>query len=138
MPSWKFKLLYDGNCPICRFDVRWMTRLDNGKGRLAFENIQDEHFDPAAYGKTLDDLMGALHGVFPDGRLTTTGAESFRQVFKALDLGWVMAPTAWPVLSPITDAAYRLFARHRLTLGRIFGGPGKGCQDGVCKLPTKH
>lgn len=134
MNDWTFKLLYDGECPICRAEVRWLSRW-NKKQRLAFEDIKGEGFDPAVHGKTLDELMGALHGVFPDGRLVT-GAETFREAYKALGLGWVMAPTGWPLLKPLADLAYAVFARHRLKLGRWFGGPGEGCEQGSCRIST--
>jgi predicted DCC family thiol-disulfide oxidoreductase YuxK len=29
------------------------------------------------------------------------------------------APSGWPVLRPVFDAAYRWFARHRKQIGRI-------------------
>jgi predicted DCC family thiol-disulfide oxidoreductase YuxK len=115
----RFKLLYDGDCPFCRREIEWLRRLDRG-GCLAFEDIAAVDFDPSLYGRTLDDLMGAMHGVLPDGRLTT-GVEIFRQAYAAVGLGWLVAPTGWPILRPMFDALYRLFARNRVALGRSFG-----------------
>jgi DCC1-like thiol-disulfide oxidoreductase len=75
--------------------------------------------------------MGSLHGVFPDGR-QTRGVETFRQAYRAVGLGWALAPTGWPVLRPVCDALYALFARHRVRLGRAFGRP---CAGGRCAVP---
>ncbi len=132
MSDWQFKVLYDAECPLCRLEARWMSRL-NKAGRLALEDISAPHFDPSAYGTTLDTLMGSLHGVFPDGR-QTIGMETFRQAYRALGLGWLLAPTGWPLLRPVFDAQYRFFAKHRVRLGRLFG---RSCETDRCvvKVP---
>lgn len=51
-----FILFYDGNCPICQKEVAWL-RWKNQQGKLGFQDINATDFDPAHYGKTLDDLM---------------------------------------------------------------------------------
>lgn len=122
--GWRFKVLYDGECPFCRLEARWMAALDRS-GRLALEDIAAPDFDPGRYGTTLPTLMGTLHGVFPDGR-QTRGLETFREAYRALGLGWVIAPTGWPVLRPAFDALYKGFARNRVALGRLFG---RSCTD---------
>lgn len=130
MDGWRFKVLFDGECPLCRVEARWLNYW-NRAGRLAIEDITAPGFDPSRYGSTLPELMGTLHGVFPDGR-KTLGVETFRQAYRAVGLGWVLAPTGWPVLRPVFDHLYVLFARHRLRLGGLFGRP---CADGRCALP---
>lgn len=130
MTEWKFKILFDGECPYCRFEIRWLQRW-NRKGSLAFEDISSDSFDPARYGLTDDDLMAVLHGVFPDGRVLR-GPEVFRQAYRAVGIGWILAPTGWPLLRPVCDRLYSLFARHRVSSGRLFG---RRCDDDVCTPP---
>ncbi|MSQ94684.1 MAG: DUF393 domain-containing protein [Gemmataceae bacterium] len=132
MTNWRFKLLYDGECPFCKAEARWLRRLDR-RGHLAIEDIAAADFDPAAFGCTLADLMGSLHGVFPDGR-KTQGLETFRQAYIAVGLGWVFAPTGWPVLRPIFDCLYTLFARYRVRIGGMFG---RGCAGDRCAVPRR-
>jgi predicted DCC family thiol-disulfide oxidoreductase YuxK len=129
--GWRFKVLYDGECPFCRVEARWLRALGRRGGRLALEDIASPGFDPARYGRTLPELMGSLHGVFPDGR-QTQGVETFRQAYAAAGHGWVLAATRWPVLRPAADALYRLFARYRVRLGGLFG---RGCSAGRCAVP---
>ena len=130
MAEWQFKVLYDSECPFCRLEARWLGVL-NRSGRLALEDIAATDFDPSRYGRTLAELMGTIHGVFPDGRLTV-GLETFRQAYRALGLSWVFAPTGWPVLRPVFDALYRLFARYRVRLGGLFT---RRCVDDRCRIP---
>ncbi|HEX5010881.1 MAG TPA: DUF393 domain-containing protein [Planctomycetota bacterium] len=128
-PTWTFKLLYDGACPLCAREVRILQRR-NRAGRLAFEDISAAGFDPARYGATHDELMAEMHGVFPDGRVVKRVA-AFREAYRAVGLGWLLAWTAWPGLRWIADRAYGLFARNRLRIGRLFG---RECPDDACAV----
>jgi predicted DCC family thiol-disulfide oxidoreductase YuxK len=129
MTDRRFTMLYDGECPFCRLEARWLGSL-NRSGRLTLEDIAAPGFDPAKYGKTLPELMGHIHGVYPDGRLTT-GLQVFREAYRAVGWGWLFAPTGWPLLRPAFDALYLLFARYRVRMGRLFG---RGCGD-RCAVP---
>ncbi len=53
----------------------------------------------------------------------------FRATYKAVGLGWLLAPTGWPVLKPLFDGLYRLFAKYRAPLARLVAG-GKPCNCG--------
>jgi predicted DCC family thiol-disulfide oxidoreductase YuxK len=91
-------------------------------------DIADPSFDPSVYGRSLEQLMGTIHGVGPDGVLVS-GVEVFRRAYAAVGLGWLLAPTGWPVLRPLFDLAYRAFARVRPMLSRR----APSCDDGRCR-----
>jgi predicted DCC family thiol-disulfide oxidoreductase YuxK len=131
MTAWRFKVFFDGECPFCRLEARWLGAL-NRAGYLSLEDIAAPGFDPSQYGTTLPALMGTLHGRFPDGR-TTHGLETFREAYRAVALGWVLAPTGWPVLKPVFDFLYTLFARYRVRMGGLFG---RSCAGDRCALPA--
>jgi predicted DCC family thiol-disulfide oxidoreductase YuxK len=122
-----FKLFYDGQCPLCQREAATMRRLDKGRGRLELVDYRQPGFDPGEYGLTLDQIDARIHAVTPDGRILT-GMDVFRHAYRRLGLGWLIAPTGWPLLRPIFDTLYRWFARnrHRLT-GR--------CDGDACRLP---
>lgn len=132
MPAWKFKLLYDGQCPFCRREAHWLRHRDR-HGFLAFEDISASGFDATRYGVTQAEVMGVMHGIFPDGRIVRKVA-AFREAYRLVGLGWLLAPTAWPGLRWVADRFYEWFARNRVTIGRWFGGPA--CEAGTCAVPT--
>jgi len=124
MDDWQIKVLYDGDCPLCMREVAMLTRRDPDGRSARFEDIAAAGFDASSYGRTHAELMARIHGVLPDGTLIE-GVEVFRRVYSAVGLGWLAAPSGWPLLRPLFDAAYRGFARNRLRL------TGRG---GVCEV----
>ena len=131
MSQWEFKLLYDGQCPFCRREAQWLQRRDR-HGRLAFEDISAPGFDASRYGVTQAEVMGVMHGIFADGRIVRKVA-AFREAYRVVGLGWLLAPTGWPGLRWIADRFYEWFARNRAGIGRFFGGPV--CAEGTCEVP---
>jgi predicted DCC family thiol-disulfide oxidoreductase YuxK len=124
------KVLYDGECPLCSREIEFLRRRDRA-GRIAFENIAAPDFDPTRYGLDRGAVMSRIHGVLPDGTLIE-GVEVFRRLYAAVGLGWLVAPTRWPLLRPLFDALYRVFARNRL---RWTGRAEDACHDERCARP---
>ena len=128
----QIRVLFDGECPLCLREIRMLERLDRGRGEIAFEDIADASFDASRYGLTQRDVMARIHGILPDGSVVE-GVEVFRRAYAAVGLGWLLAPTRWPGLRRLADAAYRIFARNRLR----WTGRGELCEDGRCSLPPQ-
>lgn len=130
MSSPEFTLLYDRQCPFCRLEVEWLQRRDR-RGRLAAIDISAAGFDPARFGLTLAAVHRRLHGMLADGTVIE-GMPAIRAAWRAAGLGWVMAPTGWPVLRWFADLGYVVFARYRVPLGRLFGR--RKCDTEQCSL----
>jgi predicted DCC family thiol-disulfide oxidoreductase YuxK len=113
--DWQIRVQFDGECPLCAREVRFLGRLDRRRGRILYEDITAPELDPAAYGLEAGDAMQRIHGVLPDG-MVVEGMEVFRRAYGAAGLGWLLAPTRWPGLRRLADAGYRAFARNRLRL----------------------
>jgi predicted DCC family thiol-disulfide oxidoreductase YuxK len=128
MSQWQIKLLYDGQCPFCRREILWLKRRDR-YGKLAVEDISQPAFDPAPYGLCMQEVMAVMHGVLPDGRVVRR-VEALRHAYQAVGLGWLVAPTRWPILRWVADRLYGVFARNRVRLGRLLG---MRCESGTCK-----
>jgi predicted DCC family thiol-disulfide oxidoreductase YuxK len=113
------EFLYDGSCPICRYDVVRLHKADR-KGHIIFLDVTDPNFDPEIYGQTRQRLLERIHARRADG-IIIDGPEVFRVALTALGYGWLVAPTRWPVLGQITDMTYNWFARNRGAMARLFG-----------------
>lgn len=113
-PSWKIKLLYDGDCPLCLREVNFLTKKDAGRGLVAFVDVAADDYSAAANGGIdFETAMGRIHAVLPDGS-SVKNVEVFRRIYETLGMGWVYAATKWPVIGPIVDAAYGVWADLRL------------------------
>jgi len=125
-------LLYDGLCPICRREIDFMRRRDRA-GRIGYVDIAAPDFEPERFGIDLPTAMAAMHGVLPDGRVVV-GLEVFRRAYALLGLRFLVAWTDWPLLRPVANLGYRIFARIRPRLSRL------ECPDGRCEIrpvPTR-
>ena len=131
-------VLYDGACPLCCREVRMLRHRDqqhNGAWpRLAFVDIDAADYEPAAHaGIDYRQAMGRIHAVQADGAVVSDLAV-FRQAYALVGLGWLLAPSAWPLLRGPATAAYGLWARWRLRVtGR--GSLEQICQQ-RCRLPA--
>jgi predicted DCC family thiol-disulfide oxidoreductase YuxK len=132
------RILYDGGCPLCLREVRVLSRRDQrlhpGVPRLAFVDINDPGYEPAAHaGISYAAAMGRIHAVTGDGEVLRDLAV-FRHAYTLIGLGWLYAPTNWPGLRQLANGAYGLWARWRL---RLTGRPSLDqlCSDRCRALP---
>lgn len=115
-PTWKIKLLYDGECPLCVHEVTFLRKRDAGRGLVAFEDIANLNYDPATNGGIdYRTAMGRIHAVLPDGS-TVKNVEVFRQVYEVLGMGWIYAITKLPVIGAIANFLYAVWAAYRLPI----------------------
>lgn len=113
-PTWKIKLLYDGECPLCLREVNFLQKKDAGRGLVAFVDVADDDYDPAQNGGIdFETAMGVIHAVLPDGS-TVKNVEVFRRVYDVLGMGWVYAVTRLPLIGPLADWVYGIWAAWRL------------------------
>jgi predicted DCC family thiol-disulfide oxidoreductase YuxK len=130
----RFTIYFDGDCPFCVREVSWLLkRSARSGGRLAGIDIAAPEFDPEAHGADREAFMARIHGRRQGGELIE-GMQVFREAYAAVGLGWLTAPTGWPLLKPLFDLGYRIFARHRVRLGGLFG---RACDTGACQLPDR-
>jgi predicted DCC family thiol-disulfide oxidoreductase YuxK len=132
-------ILFDGGCPLCRREVNFLERRDRRlhaqHTTLAFVDIDRPDYDPKAYqGVTYREAMGRIHGVEANGAVLQDLAV-FRRAYELVGLGWLYAPTRWPLVAPLAEAAYGLWARLRLVMtGRPSLGQLCAEREGGCGL----
>jgi predicted DCC family thiol-disulfide oxidoreductase YuxK len=110
--DYEIEAFYDGACPICVREVRFLRRLDK-KLRIRFTDIAAPDFRASDYGKTTEAFMSEIHGRLPDGRWVR-GVEVFRRLYSAVGLRPLVWMTRLPIVSGLLDRGYRIFARNRL------------------------
>jgi predicted DCC family thiol-disulfide oxidoreductase YuxK len=115
-------LLYDGGCPLCVREVTLLQRRDRARHgndpKLAFVDIDRADYDPNAYsGISYREAMGRIHAITAQGEVLRDVAV-FQQAYALIGLGWLYAPTRWPLVRPVADAAYGLWAAGRLRITR--------------------
>jgi predicted DCC family thiol-disulfide oxidoreductase YuxK len=125
--DYEIEVFFDGDCPLCRREVRMLKALDR-KGRIRATDIAAEGFDPEPLGKTRPELMAEIHGWLPDGTWVK-GVEVFRRLYAAVGCRTLARISRWPVISHTLDLGYRLFAKNRLRL--------TGRCDRSCSLDSK-
>ena len=131
MSSSRLTLLYDGSCPICRWEKRNLATADR-KGQLTFIDIQAPGFDPSRYGATLKQLMGRLHGIQADGTVLV-GLETLVASYRAVGWWWLYLPLSC-LPRPVGGILYDAFAARRYVIGKRFGRWFDAtCEDGVCR-----
>lgn len=118
-------ILYDGGCPLCLREVHFLQSRDRARNgaapRLAFVDIDAADYEPTDWGGiSYREAMGRIHAVADDGTVLRDVAV-FRGAYRLIGLGWLYAPTGWPLLAPLVNLAYGLWAAARL---KLTGRPG--------------
>lgn len=123
---YRVEVFYDGDCPLCRREIDLLRRWDRHQ-RIRFTDIAVEEFDPAAYGKSIDELMAEIHGRLQDGTWII-GVEVFRQLYGAVGFERVVPLTRLPGVRHALDLSYRFFAKQRLRLTGRCGADSASCR----------
>ncbi len=155
MTTYPLTLLYDGACPVCNLEMDNL-KARNLAGLLHFVDTSVPGFDASPYGASLEQMNALIHAQRADGSLVI-GVEVFRLAYGAVGLGRWAAPTGWPLLRPLFDAAYAVFARRRYLFSRWMTPAitwisrrrveqaaakallaSKACKDQVCQLHSER
>jgi len=127
----KHYVLYDGECPMCIFQMKVLSWLD-WSGALALVPLSDPRAQEIAPQLTREDLQEAIHCVTPEGRVYR-GARAIRFVGMRLPLLVPVALFLWiPGVIVLAEIIYRWVSRNRLFFSRVFG-----CKDACALLPAR-
>ena len=117
MRATRHTLLYDGDCPFCRGQMRCVRRLDWGR-RFALLPLQDEAVGALAPALSREALPEAIHCVAADGRIFR-GAACLRFVALRLPVVAPLGLLLWlPGALSLAELSYRWLSRNRHRLGR--------------------
>ncbi|AQK47086.1 OSJNBa0043A12.15-like protein [Zea mays] len=141
--TWRIKMLYDGDCPLCMREVNMLRERNKSYGAIKFVDISSKDYSPDDnQGLDYETSMGRIHAVLSDGTVVTD-VEAFRKLYEEVGLGWVYAVTKYEPVASMANAVYGLWAKYRM---QITGRPpleeimasrraaGECKDDKVCKM----
>jgi len=124
-------VLYDGDCPMCTFQMRGLTWLD-WFNRVKFLPIKDPQAAAVAPQLTREDLLEAIHCITPSGK-THRGARCIRHLGMRLPLLIPLSLFLWiPGVIWVAEKIYMWISRNRLLLSKLFG-----CKDACVIMPER-
>lgn len=128
------KVLYDGLCPICVKEIRFLQFLQRSRpGKVDFIDISLPGYDGEKYmGVTYEMAMGEMHVIDGEDKVHR-GIPAFAVMYSAVGLGWLGRFMMWPPVRPFMDKSYDIFARNRLK----WTGRGDECTTGRCEKKTQ-
>ena len=114
--STKVRCFHDGDCPLCKAEVKAMKRLDRD-GAIEWVDIVRDQAALDSAGISYKQAMDRIH-VIDENRQLQTGARAFLVLWKRLPYYRRLAVLVetLPGLVPLMECAYRLFAYYRLPL----------------------
>jgi len=112
-------VFYDGSCPLCRAEISYYRRVDQGAS-LCFVDISEADAQ-TPFGIDRSQAMERLHVQSADGR-ALSGAAAFVEIWKRLP-GWRRAArlATLPGAMTILELAYRAFLPVRPYISGFFG-----------------
>ena len=115
MSEVKLTIFFDGGCPLCKREVDFLESR-NQKGYLRFIDINSTDFYlELKYGITYKQAMDRIHALRSDGFLIKD-IKVFQEAYSLIGLGWIYAPTKFPILANFFEFIYRLWAKYRLKI----------------------
>jgi predicted DCC family thiol-disulfide oxidoreductase YuxK len=128
----RLTIFYDGGCPLCMAEMCQLQASDRD-GKLVFVNLHDvdfseryPHIDPVRADRL-------LHGQLESGELLH-GLDVTCLAWSLVGKHKWLSVLRWPILRPLSDLAYRLFARYRHGISRLLTGRPR-CTS--CTLPDR-
>uniref|UniRef100_UPI003AACD313 uncharacterized protein n=1 Tax=Centroberyx gerrardi TaxID=166262 RepID=UPI003AACD313 len=128
------RVLYDGLCPVCVTEIRFLKYLQrNRPGKVDFIDIALPGYDGGKYkGVSYEMAMEEMH-VIDEKDEVHRGIPAFAVMYSAVGLGWMGRFMMWPHVRPFMDKSYAIFARNRLR----WTGRGDECTTGHCARKTQ-
>lgn len=113
------KLLYDGECPICKREICILQKKDN-QTKIKFIDISSKEFSPFEHNNIdYDTAMSQIHAIDGKGNLLV-GIQAFATVYAHCQLLVTSTLLRIPFIKRILEPLYTLFAKKRLWLtGRM-------------------
>ena len=127
----KFIFLFDGGCPLCLRETRFLKKKDSSN-KINFIDINHDSYNPALFkGISYVEAMSNLHGILENGNIIK-GLDVLAYSYELIGLGWVYYPLKIEFLSPLLKLFYQYWAKYRLKI------TGRSKIEKLCKSECKQ
>lgn len=116
----KDTLYYDASCPLCSKEIKHLKKLQQGE--LYCADIHTEL--PKELTKQKEAMLGILHLYKKSGECMQ-GLDATAEAWSHTDYGWAFRFLRWPLIKPVADKVYYIWAKKRYE---------KKYNCGVCRL----
>ena len=111
----KFIFLFDGGCPLCLRETRFLKKKDI-LSKIHFVDINNDSYNPKLFHNiSYKEAMSNLHGILENGDILK-GLDVLAYSYELVGLGWVYYPLKIEFLSPLLRSFYQFWAKHRLNI----------------------
>ena len=111
----KFIFLFDGGCPLCLRETRFLKKKDSSN-KINFIDINNDSYNPSLYKDiSYVEAMSNLHGILENGDIIK-GLDVLAYSYELIGLGWVYYPLKIEFLAPILKLFYQYWAKYRLKI----------------------
>ncbi len=111
----KFIFLFDGGCPLCLRETRFLKKKDSSN-RINFIDVNNDSYNPSLYKDiSYAEAMSNLHGILENGDIIK-GLDVLAYSYELVGLGWVYYPLKIELLVPLLRLFYQFWAKYRLKI----------------------
>ena len=111
----RFIFLFDGGCPLCLRETRFLKKKDFSN-KINFVDINNDSYDPLSYKNiSYEEAMSNLHGILENGDIIK-GVDVLAYSYKLVGLGWIYYPLKIEFLAPVLRLFYQFWAKYRLKI----------------------
>tara|TARA_B100000524_G_scaffold95846_1_gene45402 strand:- start:67 stop:459 length:393 start_codon:yes stop_codon:yes gene_type:complete len=127
----KFIFLFDGGCPLCLRETRFLKKKDFSN-KINFIDINNDSYNPSLYQDiSYAEAMSNLHGILENGEIIK-GLDVLAYSYKLIGLGWVYYPLKIEFLAPLLRLFYQYWAKYRLKI------TGRSNMEKLCTSECKQ
>lgn len=124
-------VIYDGDCPLCTFQMKLLTWMD-WLNQTTLVPLANEKVQTLVPDLSREALMSAIHCLDTSGRIHR-GARCIRFLSMRMPLLIPLGLVLWfPGVILIAEKIYQWISRNRLILSRVFG-----CKDACGFVPER-
>lgn len=110
MTTKQTKILFDGDCIVCDFEVQNYKRL--APSIFDIQDISHPQFDASIYGLTSLNVNKHMHVITPDNQVKV-GVDAFVHIWERLDkFRYLRRMIGLPIVRPIANVSYDIFASY--------------------------